>query len=213
MKFLVSMLAVVALGSCSVLTAPAPLFAPADRDGAFALEEGLWAFRDRDCRTDPTRSAPARKSCLDWTRIRRLEDGSWIAEPARPEDAGDAPIRFDVYPASAAEPGGRAPLYVAEGRTEEDEGVNYAAIVPRVRGGDGGPDSRTGAVRRVALVLLECNVILREGDMADIVFQRSDGRISGCVAMTKDAVREAARRSTIASLATLGDEELVWVRR
>ncbi|MBL8557351.1 MAG: hypothetical protein JNM47_01410 [Hyphomonadaceae bacterium] len=210
MRILATMLAVVTLGGCAVLTAPAPLFSPADRDGAFALEEGLWAFRDRDCRVDPLRSAPNRKSCLDWARIRRLQDGGWIAEPASPEDAGDAPIRFDVFPASTAEPAARAPLYVAEGRTEKDEGMNYAAIVPRE---NGDRDSRAGTVRRLALVLIECNVILRDGDRSDIAFQRTDGRVTGCVAQSRDAVREAARRSTIAKLATLGDEELIWVRR
>lgn len=211
MRVIFAMPGLALLAGCAVLTAPAPLFSAADRDPAFALEEGLWAFRDDDCRVDPARSAPNRKSCLDWARIRRLDDGGWIAEPASPEDADDAPARFDVYPATIAAPGARAPVYVAEGRTEKDEVVNYAAVIPRAAASDG--DTRPGAVRRVVVIALECSAITREGAIADIIVEHKDGSVSGCVAKTKDAVREAARRAVVAGAKTLGDEEIVWVRR
>jgi hypothetical protein len=213
MRILLTAAGLAMLAGCAVLTAPAPLFSAADRDPSFALEEGLWAFRGNDCRVDPARAAPNRKSCLDWARIRRLEDGGWIAEPAEPEDAGDAPARFDVYPATVAAPGVRTPVYVAEGRTDKDEGVNYAALIPRAGPADGDADNRPGAVRRVVIIALECTTITREGPIADIIVEHKDGSISGCTAKTKDAVREAARRAVVAGAATLGDEEIVWVRR
>lgn len=201
-----------ALSGCTVLTAPAPLFTSGDADAAFRLEEGLWAFRDSDCRADPARSSPTRKSCLDWARVRKLDDGSWIAEPAKPEDADDAPLRFGVYPATVAAPGGASSVYVAEGRSEKDPGPNYAALIPRTaRAGDG--DGGSDNVRRLVLIALECSAITRDGPIPDITIETKDGRISGCVAKTKDAVREAARRAVIAEAPRIGGEELVWVRK
>lgn len=204
--------AAVLLSGCAVLTAPAPLFTPGDQDASFRLEEGLWAFRRDDCRADPARSAPARKSCLDWARIRRLDDGGWIAEPASPDDAGDAPVRFGVYPATVAAQGAVAPVYVAEGRSEKDPGPSYAAIIPRATGAadrDGG----AGAVRRVVLIALDCSAITRDGPIPDIIVETKEGRVSGCVAKTKDAVREAARRAVVQDAPRIGEEELAWVRR
>lgn len=202
---LIGIVAAVMLSGCTVLTAPAPLFTPGDQDGVFALEEGLWAYRDKDCATDPARSSPRRKSCLDWGRIVRAADGSWRAEPATKEDADDAPVRFLVMPAMAAEAGLRAPVYVAEGISDKDPGPSYAALVPR--------GERSGPVRRLVLIALDCGAITRDGDIPDITVRRSDGRIVGCTATTKDAVREAARRGVLAEAGRIGDEELVWVRK
>lgn len=200
------------LSGCAVLTAPAPLFAPGDADAAFRLEEGLWAHRGADCRADPARSSPTRKSCLDWARIRKLEDGSWIAEPAKPEDADDAPVRFGVYPATVAAPGAVSPVYVAEGRSDKDPGANYAALIPR-EARDTDRDNGSNTVRRLVLIALDCTAITRDGPIPDITIETKDGRISGCVAKTKDAVREAARRAVIAEAPKIGEEELVWVRK
>lgn len=195
------------LSGCAVLSAPAPLFAVSDQDRVFALEEGLWAHRGSDCAADPARSSPRRKSCLDWAMIRHHRNGDWIAEPATSEDADDAPVQFLVMPATAAAGEGlRAPVYVAEGWTEKDKGVNYAALIPR-GGGVEGP------VRRLVLVAIDCNAVLRDGEIADITVERKDGRISNCVATSKDAVREAARRAVVAEAPRIGEEELVWVRK
>jgi hypothetical protein len=197
--------AALALAGCALLTAPAPLFTPADQDRAFALEEGLWAHRGAGCDADPARSSPRRKSCLDWVRIVRAGDGGWRAEPATKEDADDPPVRFLVVPAAKAEGAHRAPLYVAEGVTEKDPAPGYAAIIPRGR--DPGP------VRRVVMIAVACSAVIREGDVPDITVQRDNDRIVGCTAATKDAVREATRRAALAELPVIGAEELVWVRR
>lgn len=200
-----SVLSASVLSGCAVLTAPAPLFASADQDQLFVLEEGLWAHRDVDCKADPARSSPTRKSCLDWARITREGDGAWRASPATPEDMGDAPMKFVVVPVTAAATGLRAPVYVGEGRTETDPGPNYAAIIPR-----GGA---TGAVRRLVLVSISCEAILRDGAIPDITIEEKDGRVTGCTATTKGAVREAARRAVLAEAPRIGEEELVWVRK
>lgn len=197
--------AMMTLSGCAVLTAPAPLFAPGDQDQAFVLEEGLWAHRGSDCAADPARSSPARKSCLDWARITHEADGVWRAGPATAEDRDDAPVDFVVVPATTAAAGMRAPVYVGEGRTAKDPGPNYAALIPR--------GEATGAVRRLVLVSISCDAIMRDGAIPDITLEEKDGRVTGCTATTKGAVREAARRAVLAEAPRIGEEELVWVRK
>jgi hypothetical protein len=108
-------------------------------------------------------------------------------------------------PAVAAEEGRIAPLYVAEATSSEQPEPAYALIAPR---GD-----LATPVRRIAFDAIACAPLLREGAPADITFTRGeDGRVTGCTAKTKDAVRDAARRAVFDALAELGDDELVWVR-
>jgi hypothetical protein len=205
MRTMLGLAAAMAVSGCAVLSAPAPLFTPADQDGVFVLEEGLWAHRPADCKVDPARSNPQRKSCLDWARIVRASDGGWRGEPATREDEDDAPIRFVVVPATAAPAGVRAPLYVAEGATEKDPGPNYAAIIPRGRA--------PGPVRRFVLVAITCDAVIRDGEVPDITIRREEDRVVGCTATTKDAVRDAARRAILSDLPVIGEEELIWARR
>lgn len=203
MRMLACGLAAIMLSGCAMLTAEAPLFSPADQDPAFRLEEGLWAYRAADCRADPRRARPGRKSCLDWARLVRNADGSWRVESVGEDD--EAPMRFVIVPATAREGDARAPLYVAEATNEKEASPSYAAVIPR--------GEETGPVRRLSFVAIACGAVLRDGTPPDIVVARGeDGAVTGCVAKTKDAVRDATRRAVIDALPTLGEEELVWVR-
>ncbi|MDZ4778608.1 MAG: hypothetical protein SGJ23_17655 [Alphaproteobacteria bacterium] len=201
MKILAALLAAATLAGCAMLTAETTLFTPADQDGVFVLSQGLWAHREDDCKIDPATSAPERNDCIDWVRVTREADGAWrivfIGED-------DPPMRFVAVPAAKGDGEALAPLYVAEVTSPKEEGPAYAALAPR------------GALRtpvtRVAMTVISCGPILRDGAMADITVQRDGDRIVGCTALTKDAVREAARRAVIADLARFGESELVWVR-
>lgn len=201
MKALKAICAALALSGCAMLTAEAPLFSTADQDGVFALSTGLWAHREDDCTLDPAGSSPEKKDCIDWARITRESDGAWRIEFL---DEEEGPLRFVVVPASASEAEAVAPLYVAEATGGKEPGPAYAAIVPR--------GSLQAPVKRLVMTVVSCASILREGDIPDITVKRDDGRVIGCTAKTKAAVREATRRAVIADLAKLGEEELVWVR-
>lgn len=192
---------VMLLSGCAMLSAEAPLFAPADQDGVFALSQGLWAHRETDCTVDPATSAPEKKDCLDWARITRTSDGAWRVEFVGEDDP---PMRFLVMPVVKAEDVRIARLYVAEATSSKDPAPAYALVVPR-----GTLDT---PVRRLAIQGIACAPLLRDSAPTDITFTREDGRITGCTAKTKDAVRDAARRSVFDALTDLGDEELVFVR-
>lgn len=190
------------LSACAMLTAERPLLSPHDQDATFTLAQGLWAHRDADCAIDPATTGPDQKSCVDWARIVREGDGAWRIEFIGEDDP---PLRFVVMPAVKAEAGRIAPLYVAEATSSKQPEPAYAIIVPR---GD-----LSTPVRRVAFEAIACAPLQRDGDPADIVFTRGeDGRVTGCTAKTKDAVRDAARRAAIDALTELGDNEVVFVR-
>ena len=80
MRTILCGLAALALSGCAMLTAEAPLFAPADQDVVFTLAEGLWAHREDECAVDPATSGPERDDCIDWARIVREADGAWRIE-------------------------------------------------------------------------------------------------------------------------------------
>jgi hypothetical protein len=202
MRSIIGGLAALLLSGCAMLTAERPLLSPQDQDGVFALAEGLWAYRGAGCAVDPATSSPETKDCIDWARIAREDDGAWritfIGED-------DPPMRLVVMPAVASEAGRLAPLYVVEATSSKQTEPAYAIIVPR---GD-----LSTPVRRVAFDAIACTPLLREGEPADIVFTRgADGRVTGCTAKTREAVRDAARRAVFDALAELGDEEIVFVR-
>lgn len=204
-RSVVTALAAVALGACTMLSAPAPLFTPADQDSAFALAEGLWVTRPSDCKVNPARSRPQRETCLQWAHVSRTPDGAWLVTSV--EDADDAPLRAIIVPAAPPDATARAPLYVAETVGGEPAEINFAALIPR-RESDG------GAVTRLALVGVECAVVSDAwGPIAGIEVTREDGKIVRCTAVTKDGVREAARRAAIAGLTALDETDFLFVRR
>jgi len=201
MRVIMAMAAAMTLAGCAMLTAQTTLFAPGDQDGVFVLSQGLWAHREDDCKIDPATSAPEKKDCIDWVRVTREPDGAWRIVFI---DEDDPPMRFVAVPAAKGDADALAPLYVAEVTSPKQEGPAYAALAPR------------GALRtpvtRVAMTVISCGPILRDAAMPDITVQRDGDRVVGCTALTKDGVREAARRAVIADLAQFGDTELVWVR-
>ena len=104
-----------------------------------------------------------------------------------------------------SEAGRIAPLYVAEATSSKQPEPAYAIIVPR---GD-----LSAPVHRLAFEAIACAPLQRDGDPAEIVFTHGeDGRVTGCTAKTKDAVRDAARRAAIDALTALGDDEIAFVR-
>lgn len=202
MRLLIGGLAAFLLSGCAMLTAEQPLLSPQDQDGVFALAEGLWAHREDDCAVDPATSAPETDDCIDWARISREADGAWRIEFVGEDDPL---MRLVVMPAVKSDAGRLAPLYVAEATSAKQPEPAYAVLVPR---GD-----LSTPVRRLGFDAIACAPLLREGEPADIVFTRgADGRVTGCTAKTKNAVREAARRAVFDALPQLGDEELVFVR-
>ena len=195
-------LAAVLLSACAMLSAEAPLFTPVDQDPAFALAEGLWVAQESDCKINAQRSNPQQKTCLDWARITRANDGAWIVSSTGGDD--DAPLRVVI---AAAAPRGShllAPLYVAESVNQKDGEIGYGALVPR---GD-----LSAGVRRLAVAGVGCDVVTDEAPVDGITVTKEDGKVVHCTAKTQAAVREATRRAVIASLADLGDSELVFVR-
>lgn len=202
MRTILCGLAALALSGCAMLTAEAPLFAPGDQDAVFTLAEGLWAHREADCAVDPATSAPDKDDCIDWAHIVREADGAWRIDFVGEDDP---PMRLIVLPAVASEAGRLAPLYVAEATSQKQIEPAYALVVPR--------GALSTPVRRLAFEAIACAPLLREGAPADIAFTRGeDGRVTGCTAKTKDAVRDAARRAVFDALSDLGEDELAWVR-
>lgn len=201
MKNALVALAAVAVSACTMLTAEAPLFAPSDQDPAFTLAEGLWVARDADCKVNPARSRPTRKSCLEWVRVKRADDGAWLVS-----DASDAAADVERILFMAAAPAtGRAPLYVAESVNAKTGAINYGAVVARSEG--------EGSVTRIAATGVECAVAYGDwGEISGIDVTREDDKVVRCVARTQGAVREAVRRAVIVALPTIGTNELVFVR-
>ena len=196
--------AVSLLASCAMLSAEAPLFTVADQDSAFVLAEGLWAAKEPDCKVDAATSAPGDHSCVDWARIRRASDGSWEVS-FEGESESDGPLRLIVAAAAPRGTHARAPLYVAESVNQKNGEIGYGALAPRGEG--------EGPVKRLAVAGVSCSVATDDYSEIDgITLTREDGKVVKCIASTQGAVREAARRAAIETLATIGDNELVFVR-
>jgi hypothetical protein len=205
MKFLSGMLGALSLSACTMLSAPAPLFSPADQDAAFALAEGLWVARSPDCKVNPARSRPERDTCLDWARVDRLPDGAWRVSSVEKDD--DDTMRILFAPAAPRTGEDRAPLYVAETVNEKNGEILYAAIVAR------GETGATGPVTRIAAAGVECHVAYGDwGDIDGVDVVREDEKVVRCIAKSKDGVREAARRTAVSALPTLMDHEFLFVR-
>jgi len=217
------------LGGCSMLTAEAPLFSPADQIGPPPLTEGVWIVVGEDCPASYARRRSGRfpEGCTPM-EIRRLEDGAWqagvrvdlianLSPSARAEaeaQTASGPFRMLLVPAvENAASDAYAPLYVAELTPRAaGETIGYAVLAPI-----GTMPSTT------ALVVLSvgCTDILRQGPI-DGVAERHGTRIDdsgiahdeleGCVASTQAGVREAARRAVIENLDEMVERRLVYVR-
>lgn len=200
--------ALAALASaCSPLTAEAPLFSPADQDGQFTLAQGWWVGADPDCKVNPARSRPERKTCLEWARIVREADGRWLLSMAPGEgDDDDGPLRVVLVPAVVSRVG-PAPLYLAEATNTKTGVIMFGGVIAR---GARGPDN---TVRRFALAPVTCDVVEATGGVPGVELVRNEeGRVTSCIARTKDGALETTRRAALDALPEIGENDLVFVR-
>jgi hypothetical protein len=205
-----ALLLAAALAGCANLTAEAPLFAVADQ-GAAPLLEGVWIAISGECPERYLRRARGFPEDCAPVEITRLPDGAWQARPRADLVAGlsreergeaEAPLRFVLAPAVERDlAGGFAPIYVAEITPSLDEPkIHYVLLVPH------------GAMPATTMLgpeVIGCGAALREGPIAGVsetYEERIDengvtGRsLTGCVASSQAAVREAARRALIENL-------------
>lgn len=202
MRFTAALLLAPLVTSCALLTAEKPLLSAADQPPGFALAEGLWVGRETNCDADPAQHKPGDGSCLEWFEVRRDGDEGWKLDSP---DGKEETIRFKTIAAATAPVGGVAPLVVGEALMRKERQPVYALIVPR---------GIEQPIQRLAVVVISCDDVLRDGDVPGVAVVREGDRISGCTAASKEAVREAARRAALANLPTIGEagSEMRFVR-
>jgi hypothetical protein len=215
-----------ALAACAELTAEAPLFTPADQIGPPPLTEGIWITLQEDCPDSFAHRRIGRfpADCTPF-ELTRLEDGAWQArlrvdlvygisaqERAESEETA-GPYRLIIAPAvERADADAYAPIYVAETTRADASGVGYMVIAPI-----GAKPATT------ALIVLSvgCADILRDGPIEGVSEQHrvridesgvEHRELSGCIASTQGAVREAARRALIENLDEMLERRFVHVR-
>jgi hypothetical protein len=220
-------LCAVALAACAQLRAEAPLFSPADQTGPAPLREGIWIAIGEGCADRNTRRRSRFPRECEPMQISRMADGTWLAAPridlianlnrAEREQANietAEPLRAIIAPAVERPLGGEyAPVYVAELRAlrSETPATNFAVLAPL------GP---MPAEAFYVIAPLGCAAILREGPIPGIApeyMTRVDESgehqdLSGCVASSQAAVREAARRAVIENIGSLMEQRYVFVR-
>jgi hypothetical protein len=224
-----ALLLAAALGACSELTADAPLFSSADQFGPPPLTEGLWIAVHEGCPESNARRRTGRfpGGCTP-LEIRRTEDGAWQAQlridlianlsaqerAEAEEQAAAGPMRLVIAPAvERARPDSYAPLYVAEVTLQSPpDAIGYAVIAPI---------GAMPAQSTLVVASIGCIDILRQGPIEGVREQyrtriEDDGsehrEVSGCVASTQAAVREAARRAVIENLDEMLERRYVYVR-
>jgi hypothetical protein len=210
MRALIALMAAAVLAGCASLSAEAPLFTPADQIGPAPLMEGVWIQTGEKC---PARNARRRgrlpAACAP-ADLSRLPDGAWQLRvqdhvDPDPEDAEHkTPRAYRLIIAPATEhrtPEAYAPLYVAEFQpldAVEPVKPSYVVIAP------------VGEMpaRQFRLIgQVGCVSILLDGPIEGVTETRDEqGKITGCIASSQGAVREAARRETIQSLGSLLSE-------
>ena len=185
-----------------MLTADRPLFAPADGDPAFIMKQGLWAVRDPDCKADPAKTSPRRKSCIEWLRVSHAQDGAWVMS----DSAGEEEVRGVFVAAVAHEAGSLASVYAGEFLSEGDTEPAYVVVAPQA-----GPE---GFVTRITYESVPCSVTdTPNPPIVGVALQRNEeGSVSGCKAETKEAVLEAARRAALDALPEFGRYRIEYVR-
>lgn len=214
------------LGACAELTAEHPLFSPADQIGPPPLTEGVWIAVHDKCSEAYIRRARYTADCAP-IELRRLADGAWearfrpdlitrlTAEQREQTRDMDSPLRLVIVPAlEHAAPDAFSPLYVAElTRDDPDSQISYAVIAPI------GP---MPAMEVRVIASIGCARILEDGPIDGVtpVFRTAEGeggaaeqQLTGCVASTPVAVREAARRALLRGVESLLDGRYVHVVR
>lgn len=226
MTFFRTILLVAALAGCAQLSAEAPLFSPADQVGPAPLSEGVWIAIGEECgERNARRGGRFPKECAP-IEISRLPDGAWSARyridlasgltrEERAEAEAARVMHLVIVPAvQRRTPEAYSPLYLAEitSSAPEDK-VAYAVLAPL---GD------LPATAMLVIAGIDCADALRDGPIDGVTEQyiervdetgvtRQD--LSGCLASTQAAVRQAARRALIENLATLAEQRYVYVGR
>jgi hypothetical protein len=228
MRLLRTILLAAALAGCAQLSAEAPLFAVADQVGPPPLSEGVWIAIGEECgEHNARRSGRFPKDCAP-IEISRLPDGAWSAryrvdlatgltreERAEAEAQAARVMHLFIVPAvERRTPEAHAPLYVAEitSSAPEDK-VAYAVLAPL---GD------LPATSMLVIPGIDCADALRDGPIDGVTEQYTERvdetgvthqDLSGCLAASQAAVRQAARRALIENLATLPEQRYVYVGR
>jgi hypothetical protein len=195
------------LGACAPLTAEAPLFSLADQVGPPPLSVGVWRQGGEGCAHE---GGTAMEACAR-IELSRTGDGAWLYVMRSPEaDEVQEQLSWRVIVAPALESDRAeyyAPLYVAEYVSLDEPGRPLYAVVAPV----GAMPARE--VRMLAMI--DCDDALREGPIpgvSEVQGEEAFDRV--CVARSRTAVREAARRALIENLSlVLGDvrTRFIWV--
>jgi hypothetical protein len=217
-----TLLLTLALAGCAQLSAEAPLFSVADQPSEPPIVEGVWLVLGEGCPAENlTRSNNFSPPC-EPMQITREPDGAWSARQRPDLVAGPTPeeraapeqpreIRFLLVPAVERPLGaGQSTAFVAELQPPAPgDSTAYVIAVP------------TGALPAASLFILSgigCADALADGPIADVepLYTERAGpagettrELSGCVASTQAAVREAARRTLIANADELSEQRLV----
>jgi hypothetical protein len=196
------------LGACAPLTAETPLFSLTDQASPPPLREGVWM------QTDPACTAAAAQAGEDGCvriEVAHEADGGWLYTMRSTDENGvteENAWRFVIAPAVETERGDEyAPVYVAEYVSlDAPEQPFYAVVAPVGL-------MPASEVRMVAMI--DCDDSLREGPIPGIEEQTGEAAFERvCIAESRGAVREAARRVVIENLPTLLGEErarFVWI--
>ncbi|MGD9981099.1 MAG: hypothetical protein AB7H66_01700 [Hyphomonadaceae bacterium] len=216
-----------ALAACAELTAETPLFTP-DANSPPPLSEGVWIGIGEGCPEQNLRRRRFAEECAP-LELRRQADGAWRAsmradlvsgsnshERAHPQtDSSNGPYRVVFAPAVEREIGdGYAPLYLGEvGSFDEHKpSVGYAIVAPI---------GVMPATEMRLIASIGCASILRDGPIEGVTPRYetrtdADGAehqdLTGCVASSQAAVREAVRRALIENVDELSARRFVRVR-
>jgi hypothetical protein len=200
--------AVLSLGACAPLTARAPLFSLTDQASPPPLREGVWMQTDPACTAD---AAQRGENGCTRIEVARGEDGGWLYTMRSTDENGvteENVWRFVI--ASAVETprdDEYAPLYVAEYVAIDEPDQPFYAVVAPVG------VMPASEVRMVAMI--DCDDALREGPIPGVEEQVGDEAFERlCIAASRGAVREAARRALIENLSVLLGEErarFIWI--
>jgi hypothetical protein len=200
--------AALSLGACAPLTAQAPLFTLADQASPLPLREGVWMQTDPACRNE---TAERGEDGCTRIEVAQGEDGGWLYTMRSTDESGiveENAWRFVIAPAVETDRGEEyAPLYVAEYvAIDEPDQPFYAVVAPVGL-------MPASEVRMVAMI--DCDDALREGPIPGVEEQVGDEAADRlCVAASRGAVREAARRAVIENLPVLLGEDrarFVWI--
>jgi hypothetical protein len=200
--------AFLSLGACAPLTAQAPLFSLADQANPAPLREGLWMQTDPACTSEMTQRGEDGCTRIE---VARGEDGGWLYTMRSTDENGvteENVWRFVIASAVETPRGDEyAPLYVAEYvAIDEPDQPFYAVVAPVGM-------MPASEVRMIAMI--DCDDALREGpipSVEEVVGAEAFERL--CIAGSRQAVREAARRATIENLSVLlGEDQVrfVWI--